>query len=322
MKNSLVSIVVPVYNAEDHVTLCLNSILNQTYKNIEVIIVNDGSTDNSKKIVTSFQKKYKNIIRVINKSNSGVADTRNIGVKYASGEYITFCDNDDYMDNNLIETYVNNIGNNDILVGGYVREKYSGKIIFIRKLKEGIISPYIQMASWGKLYNLSFIKKNNIKFLKNAIADDFYFNIFAYNLTNRIKIIDNIGYHWMFNDKSLSNTDSKKLNRTEDLIETLDNIDDTLNIKNYELIIYFYLRTIIYYLLFSCKNVDSLKIDSCFDKLFSWLYKKDCKYTKNKYLSIFNNEGEIFSVKLIIKLFMFLKKIGVIKFFLKIYSKV
>ena len=98
----LVSIIVPVYNTEKYLSKCLDSIVNQTYKNLEIILINDGSTDNSKAICEDFAKKDKRI-QVINKENSGVSVSRNKGLSLAKGNYIAFIDADDYAELNYIE---------------------------------------------------------------------------------------------------------------------------------------------------------------------------------------------------------------------------
>lgn len=323
MQNRKVSIIVPIYNAENHLRLCLDSIFNQTYKNIEIILVNDGSTDDSENIMKEYKEKNPDMVNIITKSNTGVSDTRNLGLECVTGYYTMFSDNDDYMEPNYIETYVNaDINNYDIIIGGYIRESYEGKVIFKRKLVNKEISPYIQLASWGKLYKTSYIRENEFKFLKTAIADDFYFNIFAYNNTEKIKIIDNMGYHWMYNANSLSNTDSKNLNRTDDLIITLDRIKKDLKPKNKELIEYFYIRTAIYYILFSSKGVEYKTVIEEYKKLFDWLKDNTNNYYKNKYVRAFDFSGEQKSVKLVIIMFILLQKIHLIKPFLWLYSKV
>ena len=99
----LVSIVIPVYNAENNIKVCLNSIIKQTYKNIEIICINDGSKDSSEKIIKEYKKKDSRII-LINKPNSGVSDTRNLGIETSKGEYIMFIDADDYISEDYIES--------------------------------------------------------------------------------------------------------------------------------------------------------------------------------------------------------------------------
>ena len=97
MKQPLVSIILPVYNAQSHLARCLSSICAQTYQNLEIIVLNDGSKDQSLPVCEEFRKKDSRII-LVDKSNSGVSDTRNLGLKLATGEYIQFVDSDDYID--------------------------------------------------------------------------------------------------------------------------------------------------------------------------------------------------------------------------------
>ena len=316
-----VSIIIPIYNSEEHIEICLNSILNQTYRNIEIVLVNDGSTDNSLRIIRKYGKKYGDKIKIIDQKNGGVSSARNVGLENATGYYIMFSDNDDYMEKNYIETYVDESSDNDIIIGGYIRKTYDGKTLFTRKLVNKVLCPYIQLASWGKLYKSTFIKKNNLHFLKTAIADDFYFNIFAYNLTNKIKVINNTGYYWMYNSNSLSNTDSKKLNRVDDLLLTLSTIKKNLSPKDKEITNYFYIRTIVYYILFSSRKVEYKKVIKEYNKMFNWL-KENNVSTNNKYIKIFNNSGEQTSVKLIIWTFMLVRKIKLMNLFLFFYCKV
>ena len=98
----LISIIVPVYNVEKYLKKCLDSILSQTYKNFEVIIVNDGSPDNSQKIIDEYKKKDKRII-VLEKENGGLSSARNYGIEHANGKYISFVDADDYIEKDYVE---------------------------------------------------------------------------------------------------------------------------------------------------------------------------------------------------------------------------
>ena len=110
----LVSIIVPVYNTEKYLKKCLDSLVNQTYKDFEIIVVNDGSTDKSSNIISKYQKKYKNII-LIDKENEGLSMARNRGVQKSSGKYIIFVDSDDYVSNKLLEEVDKKIDDSDIL---------------------------------------------------------------------------------------------------------------------------------------------------------------------------------------------------------------
>ena len=123
-----VSIIVPIYNKEKYIKKCIDSILNQTYSNIEAIVINDGSTDNSDNIMKSYNNK---IIKYYSRKNHGIGATRNFGLKKATGDYIVFLDSDDYLsDNNAIKylTMQMEMDNLDIIICDY-QEDFDGKFI-------------------------------------------------------------------------------------------------------------------------------------------------------------------------------------------------
>lgn len=318
--NRKVSVIVPVYNAVSHLDVCISSIINQTYNNLEIILVDDGSTDNTLEKLNEYKEKYPQI-KVYTKKNKGVAHTRNYGLSKATGYYIMFMDNDDYIDNNYVEKMVSFDDNSDydIINSGYVRETYDGKIIFKRQLRDDDVALYIQLACWGKLYKHEYIK--NYKFLESKIADDIYFNVLAYNNTDKIKTVSYSGYHWLFNDKSLSNTNNKGLNYTDDLLKVLEKINIDVNHKNDEILNYFYIRTFIYYILFSSKKVSITKIMNEYNKMLEWLQSKNINF-KNKYIGVFKKNSEELYVKVAIRMFLVLKKLHLIKPFLFVYSKI
>lgn len=120
MEEYLISIIIPVYNAERYLENCLNSVINQTYSKLEIILVNDGSTDNSVEICEKYEKKD-NRIKVFNQQNKGGAAARNFGILNSKGKFISFIDSDDWVDNRYIEILYNNIVNlkADLSVCGY-----------------------------------------------------------------------------------------------------------------------------------------------------------------------------------------------------------
>ncbi len=110
--NELVSIIVPIFNAERYIGNCLDSILSQNYKNIEVLLINDGSTDNSKKIIEDYKNRDSRI-NIINQENLGAPEARNKGIKLSKGKYLMFFDSDDILNEDSIELLVNSISKND-----------------------------------------------------------------------------------------------------------------------------------------------------------------------------------------------------------------
>ena len=132
----LVTVIIPVYNVEKYINRCLDSVIRQTYKNLEIIIVNDGSTDNSGKMCDEYAKLDNRII-VIHKDNGGLSQARNIGIEKSTGEYICFIDSDDYVELNMIEDLYNACAKNEVKMvwANKFRELENGKI-FIDKTHE------------------------------------------------------------------------------------------------------------------------------------------------------------------------------------------
>lgn len=183
-----VSVIIPVYNVEKYIEKCLESLVNQTLKDIEIIVVNDGSPDKSQKIIDKYAKNYPNVKSFI-KENGGVSDARNYGIKKATGKYIAFVDGDDYVRQDMYELMYNKAesGNFDIVACdlNYVYEderimKVSSKI---EQDTTDIKKTYINMypCVWNKIYKKSLFK-NNIEFKKGVWFEDvdFLYKIFPY----------------------------------------------------------------------------------------------------------------------------------------------
>lgn len=177
----MVSIIIPVYNSQDTLSKCINSILCQTYNNLEIIIVNDGSTDNSLKLCQTYTDPR---ILVVNSLHGGVSAARNIGLSYTKGEYLLFLDSDDYYSNAGVITSL--MGKTaDLVIGGYI-DDYFKKDKFKDYIKKYLIRPnrYMLFARvWDKLFKRSIIKENHISF--NLIMDkhediDFVFQYLRY----------------------------------------------------------------------------------------------------------------------------------------------
>ena len=150
-----VSIIIPVYNVQKYLRKCLDSIVNQTFKNIEIIIINDGSSDNSLNICKEYSKKDKRI-NIINKHNEGVSKARNTGLLYATGEYISFIDSDDWVEQNMIEELYNSITSNkaDLCICNFIKENknkrdyiksnINQKILIGKEIKDYLTIPLIE----------------------------------------------------------------------------------------------------------------------------------------------------------------------------------
>ena len=288
-------------------------------------IVNDGSKDNSQQIINEYKEKYPNKITAIEQENKGVARTRNESIKRATGKYIMFMDNDDYLDKDYIETFVKEIEKDDCdaVIGGYRRITETGKILKTLKLNDGEWSKYMIMAPWAKIYRTQYLIQNDITFLENNLGEDMYFNLKALLLGN-VKSIDYVGYNWFFNTKSVSNTIQKNITQLQvfELIDSCYNMlkENGILEKNYEMIEAHFIKYIIWLILFSTKKLDYKTISKEYDKLFNWLKQKFPNYKKNKVVRLWKPKGELFSIRLIVITMSIANKVGLGKVLVYVYS--
>ena len=227
-KNSLISIVVPIYNAEKTLKRCIESIINQSSNNWELILINDGSSDKTQEICEHYQKEN-NRIKLIKQSNQGVSVARNEGVKSVSGKYIIFVDSDDYIEPNTIETLNNVIVNSkkdyELVVFGYNKFKDSQKIKFhakkcelhnnidiLKKISNRNEFIFFCGAPSGKLFKANIIKNNNIKFDKSmSLGEDTCFVLDYIKNINSCLVIEDCLYDSIDIKGSLSKRDKKDI---------------------------------------------------------------------------------------------------------------
>ena len=200
MINKKVSVIIPAYNAEKYLSKCLNTLINQSYSNLEIIIVNDGSTDLTKKCCEEYQKKDSRI-RLANLKNGGVSKARNYGIEMATGEYLTFVDSDDYVDRRFIEFLVNAIQYVQLSIVDYsvvncnniitksVTKESSKEMTNVEALenifKEEMYGGYV----WNKLFVRKVLIENNIRFRPDIkIWEDLLF------CTEYLSKIDKVNY--------------------------------------------------------------------------------------------------------------------------------
>lgn len=210
------SVIIPVYNSEKKgLADCLDSLTRQSYKDFELILINDGSTDNSLAICKEFERKD-NRIRTINKKNTGVSDSRNIGLGVASGEYITFIDSDDLIEQDYLKELISNSVNTDLVICGIKQhfsnnEKIYGTQAGLFKIDDSsafhqLIQSRLVFGPCNKLFRTEIIKKYNILFPTDTdYGED---RIFCYNYLRHIstfRVIDTVHYDYlMHGEDSLS----------------------------------------------------------------------------------------------------------------------
>ena len=221
MEKKLISIVVPIYNVEKYLKKCLNSIINQTYKNLEIILVDDGSTDDSGKICDEYAKNDKRI-KVIHKKNGGLSDARNAGLDICTGDYIGFVDSDDYIELNMYEELLNDcIENNcDCSISTIIMEQENGKSKIEPKIEISKIGSNIDghrlillsnPATVNKLYKKELF--NNIRFPKGKLYEDIVTIPYIIDKCKEIYISNKAYYHYLQRNNSIvhANFNQKKM---------------------------------------------------------------------------------------------------------------
>ena len=222
------SIVIPNYNNEKYIKKCIDSILNQTFVKYEIIIVDDGSSDNSVEIIESMKKKN-NKIKLIRQFNQNAAIARNKGIEIAKGKYILFIDSDDYInDNDSIKNMIDKIENNDLLLCNYKVVDENGNYKYDYKVGDDIITDgsniiekyaFISAVPTNKLFDMKIIRDHNIFFDNVDIGQDLNFYLKYLAFCNNVIITDDYSYCYRINNEGMTR---KKNYRFLDIIKSVD----------------------------------------------------------------------------------------------------
>ena len=219
-----VSVIIPVYNVENYLRKCLNSLVNQTLKDIEIIVVNDGTLDNSQEIIDEYVKKYPKKVVSIIQENGGQGAARNTGLLHAKGEYIGYVDSDDYVEENMYEELYKKAKeeDSDIVICGnnVVKENYE----FLSK--EDVDKEFLlgKMAVWNKIYKKNIIVDNKIQFRSKVWYEDLDFTMKVYFSSKKISYVDKPLYNYLLREGSTMNNNNIK--RNLELIEAFDSLID------------------------------------------------------------------------------------------------
>ena len=235
---SKISVIIPIFNAEKYLENCIDSVLKQKVENIEIVLINDGSTDNSGKIAKEYLNKYPTQIKYFEKENGGVSDARNLGLKYATGDYIAFFDSDDYITDNLfkdLEPYmekkldmikykISKVGSQ----GDFLEENRTQ--IFEEKTGEEAFEILYKQdklieAPWGYLYKREFWKENNFEYKKGLYHEDFGLTPLIILKAKKVASTDIGYYNYVQTSNSITRgNDKTTYKRAQDLLVHYDNM--------------------------------------------------------------------------------------------------
>lgn len=236
-----VSIIVPVYNVEKYLSKCLTSLVNQTMKDIEILVINDGSPDNSQNIIDSFVKDYPDIMFSYQKENGGLGSARNYGLQYAKGDYICFVDSDDWLDLDAIENMYNiAIKENSDIVFCDMIDHFSNETQKYYNCTKFSSAYKVTPSACNKLFKRNIIK--NLQFIPDVWYEDLNFTTKILFNNPRISIISRGFYHCTVRDVSTMNNNNS--------LKNLDMITVIEDLKNYAISQNIYDANVFYYLIF------------------------------------------------------------------------
>ena len=291
-----VSIIVPVYNVYKYLDKCLKSLVNQTLKDIEIIVVNDGSPDNSQDIIDKYVKEYPDKIKSFVKENGGQGSARNFGIKKASGEYIGYVDSDDFVREDMYQLLYNKAKSENLdicICANYIAYEDSSKLIcednyyVINDNKENAF--FGKLAVWNKIYKKSIVE--NLSFRSMVWYEDVDFTVSALEKAKKIGYVDDALYYYLYREGSTMNND--KVVRNLEILDAFDILKD--NKKYHDIVEYLaidniYISSIVRVI---NANVSRKLKKEIISKLTNYMKNNFKDFKKNNYLKLLKRNRKI-----------------------------
>lgn len=328
MNNVEVSIIIPVYNVEKYLEKCLNSVINQTFKNIEIIIVNDGSTDKSLDIIKKFMHQDKRIV-LINKKNEGPSAARNSGLKIARGKWIQYIDSDDWIEINYIEKvyefadknsldivstkyYINYESGKEEIKKMYHKKEINSSSEYLKEFFENFESPSL----WNRFIKKEIYTKNNLfSNEKISLGEDLYITPKLFYFSKKIGFLNKEFYHYRQNSESITHTKkSLKMIQVFNVFTDLDNFFSKYDSKYLDFLYVYSKDHILGFLLMKPYFFENNYREAC-KKFIKWV--NDSRFEKNK--EKFSKKARY--IAKIVKLFPNWRIVFIISFILNILTR-
>lgn len=296
-----ISVIVPAYNSEQYLKNCLDSLVNQTKKEIEIIAVNDGSTDNTLKILKDYEKMYPTLIKVISQNNQGLSTTRNVGIKHAVGKYVAFVDSDDEIELDLLEKVWKKIEEYEYDVVAFDVKwiypdkelispslvKNSGVDITIEEKKDLLIN--INVMACNKIYKRDLFDDENLLFVPNTWFEDVLLTYKMIPSVRSIAKIDYPGYKYFQRENSITYTYSERLNEIHGVMDKIIVYykDNKIFEEYKDELEYIFIRySFATYIKRLAKAKDKKKFDEGYNLVKNRVSERFPNYKNNKYFNI------------------------------------
>lgn len=238
-----ISIIIPTYNSKDYLMRCIDSLLLQTYKNIEIIVVDDGSTDGTEEVI---KNKYANKIIYIKQLNLGVSSARNKGIELATGDYIFFVDADDTIDKEVLMDLASNLENETLIGVNHCictknrkdKKIYPKSIYFKDDFIENVLNGKLLGVVWGYLFDSSIVKKIRFDTNTSYLEDMIFIIEYIYDSkTKNISYLNNNNfYNYFLNENSATSSSKNVIKKCKNFIYSLDRVNEITNNKYKKLV--------------------------------------------------------------------------------------
>lgn len=296
-----VSVIVPVYNVENYIEKCLNTLVNQTIQDIEIIIVNDGSKDNSEDIIKKFIEEYPDKIVYLEKENGGLSDARNFGIPYAKGEYIAFLDSDDYVENYMYQEMYElaKKENSDMVECDFIWEYPNKSRVDTGEIYNGKneMAEKVRVVAWNKLIKREILEKTKIQFPKGYRYEDLEFTYKLIPYLEKVSFLKKPCIHYVQRNNSISNTQNE---RTKEIFDILDHVIDYYKEKGiYEQycteLEYTYTRILLCSSLLRMCKIDNEEVrNELLNRTWESLNTKFPNWKENKILNATNSKKNLY----------------------------
>ncbi len=321
-----ITVIVPVYNVEQYLRRCIDSILRQSFQDFELICVNDCSPDGSQAILEEYKNRYPDKVRVlVNQINMGLGKTRERGIEHALGRYITFVDSDDYIKEDYLETYEAKMRETDVdlIVGGYTKDIHG-------RLKEHLVSDSIWSIvtypiACAKLYKKSFLLEKKLHFSEIRCGEDIYFSMSLFYHGATYCVMRYAGYYYYFNEKSITGSMNYEKKQEAFVAEIFREFIEKHDLKKLSgqdqaVIEYNYIANMVNALITYGRGSGMKRMK---EKYLFWM--KDMKekfpmYRKNPYVGICKPKGQTRKIRLGVGVVMGLQRVHMDRPFLYLIS--
>lgn len=334
MNKCRISVIIPVYNAEKYISELFSSILNQSFRDFQIIIVDDGSYDNTSLIIEDYYKKYPELITYIKQENKGVSYARNHGMQYAIGEYICFVDADDILEKDYFETMYEHAEKNkaDLTICGYKLMDASGNVTDSYRIPsewdiefKGGIHHVFQYAACAKLFKRDFLTRYNITFSVGEILEDAPFSIVTDILAENVAVADYTGYLYRVYSDSITGQLNKKNSKPKIPYKGIEKIiriviENECSLEKYEVFEYCVAKMLTGFITNICASADKdIRKELC-EKCYQILDSHFINVGRNPYVKINKLTKLPVYHRLAVKFFTIFYKIHGLYFFSYWYS--